>query len=142
MKYIDHVHLTWALFYMASMWYHDSPLQFALIVSPFNNFYQLTLEKCSSPSLTSGVVGNCLLLLITMQPCFSSYKLLMISSKSCVFFTGRKRLRGTLIPIWDGNRHYRYGKNLEVLGRSHFSGCGKNQNPPRPETILIDAMQD
>lgn len=58
----------------------------------------LTLEKWLSPSLMRGTVGKALLGLMTRVPNFMWYRLLITSSRSDVFFTGRNRLRGTLMP--------------------------------------------
>jgi hypothetical protein len=59
---------------------------------------KLTFEKWLSPNLTRGVVGNIRWGLITSDPFLRLYKLLITSSRSDVFLTGRNRLRGTLIP--------------------------------------------
>ena len=56
-----------------------------------------TFLKCV-PSLTSGTDGKFRSGLTVSIPCFSSYRFDMISSKSAVVFTGKNRLRGTLIP--------------------------------------------
>lgn len=50
------------------------------------------------PSLTCGVVGNSLFLLMVRDPASRLYRLDMTSSRSEVVLTGRKRLRGTLMP--------------------------------------------
>lgn len=57
----------------------------------------VTLVK-EHPSLTCGVVGNSLLGLMVSEPASRLYRLDMTSSRSDVVFTGRKRLRGTLMP--------------------------------------------
>lgn len=62
---------------------------------PRNSF---TLAKWFSPNFTKGVVGNIRCGDITKLPFFRLYKLDMTKSKSDVFFTGKKRERGTLIP--------------------------------------------
>jgi len=59
----------------------------------------LTLAKSLSPSFTNGVVGNILKGLIDNDPLRIWYKLLITNKRSEVFFTGKKRLRGTFIPI-------------------------------------------
>lgn len=46
-----------------------------------------------------GTDGNCLSGLISSRPCFMSYRFDITSSRSEQVLTGRKRLRGTLIPI-------------------------------------------
>lgn len=58
-----------------------------------------TLLKWLSPNLINGVVGNILCGDITSEPPRRLYKLDMTSSKSDVFLTGKKRDRGTLIPM-------------------------------------------
>lgn len=63
---------------------------------PRNSF---TFEKWFSPNFTSGVVGNIRCGDIAKLPFFKWYKFDMTNSKSEVFFTGKKRERGTLIPI-------------------------------------------
>ena len=50
-----------------------------------------TFLKCSSPSLTSGVVLNWRWVDIMSEPDFSSYRLDMTRSRSDVFLTGKKR---------------------------------------------------
>jgi hypothetical protein len=60
--------------------------------------HELTFEKKLSPSFTRGVVGNIRCGLITSEPFLRLYKLLITSSRSDVFLTGRNRLRGTLMP--------------------------------------------
>jgi hypothetical protein len=57
----------------------------------------LTLVK-PLPSLTNGTDGNDLSGFISNKPFFCVYKLLIISIKSLVVLTGKKRLLGTLIP--------------------------------------------
>lgn len=59
----------------------------------------LTLLKWLSPNLTSGVVGNILCGDIIKLPPFKLYKFDMTNSRSDVFFTGKKRDRGTLMPM-------------------------------------------
>lgn len=58
---------------------------------------QPTLVK-ELPSLTCGVVGNSLRGLIVSDPASRLYRLDMTSSRSEVVLTGKKRLRGTLMP--------------------------------------------
>lgn len=65
---------------------------------PEVTWIELTFEKWLSPNLTRGVVGNILWGLITSDPFLRLYKLLITSSRSDVFLTGRNRLRGTLMP--------------------------------------------
>lgn len=50
------------------------------------------------PSLTWGVVGNSRLLLMVRDPASRLYRLDITSRRSDVVLTGRKRLRGTLMP--------------------------------------------
>ena len=68
-------------------------------------YYCITFVKCS-PSLTNGAVGNVRLELITILPFFNSYILLIMRSKSEVFFTGKNRLLRTLIPIINNTSIY------------------------------------
>ena len=49
-----------------------------------------------------GTDGNCLSGLKLSRPCSMSYRFDMTSSKSEQVLTGRKRLRGTFIPVWVG----------------------------------------
>ena len=58
-----------------------------------------TFLKCSSPSLIRGVVLNWRCEDMINEPDFNSYKFDMTNIKSDVFLTGRKRERGTLMPI-------------------------------------------
>lgn len=57
----------------------------------------LTLVK-ELPSLTCGVEGNSLFLLMVSEPASRLYRFDITSSKSDDVFTGRKRLRGTFTP--------------------------------------------
>ena len=59
----------------------------------------LTFEKLKSPNLISGGVGNIRFEFIINDPLCKWYKLLITRNKSDVFFTGKNRLRGTLIPM-------------------------------------------
>ena len=59
--------------------------------------FLLTLTN-SFPNLTKGTLGNERLGDISNAPVFIEYKLLITINKSDVVLTGRKRLRGTLIP--------------------------------------------
>lgn len=59
--------------------------------------WRLTFVK-ELPSLTCGVVGNSLFLLMVSEPASRLYRLDITSNKSDVVFTGRKRLRGTFTP--------------------------------------------
>lgn len=61
-------------------------------------FQVLTLVK-ELPSLTCGVVGNSLFLLMVSDPASRLYRLDITSSRSDDVFTGRKRLRGTFTPM-------------------------------------------
>ena len=63
------------------------------------------MAKWLSPNLMSGVDGKPLRALMDRLPFFKLYKLLMTSSKSDVFLTGKKRLRGTLRPM-DPSKHF------------------------------------
>jgi hypothetical protein len=67
--------------------------KFYLKKSFFNTF-----AKCP-PSLTSGTDGNDRFGFISNKPFLNVNKLLITSNKSAVVLTGKKRLRGTLIPI-------------------------------------------
>lgn len=49
--------------------------------------------------MTCGVVGNSLLLLMVSEPASRLYRLDITSSRSEDVFTGKKRLRGTFMPM-------------------------------------------
>ena len=51
------------------------------------------------PSFTSGTDGKDLSGFMTRLPDDKPYRLLMMMSRSDVVFTGKKRCRGTLIPV-------------------------------------------
>lgn len=69
---------------------------------PRNSF---TLAKWLSPSLTSGVVGNIRCGDMHSEPPFNEYKFDMTSRRSEVFLTGKKRDRGTLMPM-EPSKHF------------------------------------
>ena len=58
----------------------------------------VTFMKCWSPSLTKGRSGMLRAGFIFKVPCSNLNTLDMATRRSDVFFTGRKRFRGTLIP--------------------------------------------
>lgn len=64
----------------------------------FTIFPMHTLVKSGSPSLTRGREGYTLAGFITRVPFFMSNRLDITSKRSEVFFTGRNRLLGTLMP--------------------------------------------
>lgn len=65
----------------------------------FEEFYTRTFLKNGPLSCTMGTDGNCLSGLRSRRPCFMSYRFDMTSNKSEQVLTGRKRLRGTFIPV-------------------------------------------
>ena len=64
-----------------------------------------------------GTVGNCRDGFIVNRPCSISYRFDMIINKSEQVLTGRKRLRGTLIPRREQERK----KNSHTLKLSEIS---------------------
>ena len=88
-----------------------SDLQRPKLASPFGDCYrqvslhyatvrniEFTFLKCFPVILTSGVVGNNRLWLITSVPLCISYRFDFTKNRSDVVFTGKKRLLGTLTP--------------------------------------------
>ena len=64
-----------------------------------------------------GTVGNCRNGFIVNRPCSISYRFDMIINKSEQVLTGRKRLRGTLIPM----KGTRKRKKTDTLHLSQIS---------------------
>ena len=67
------------------------------VFSMLYNYRYITLVK-PLPNLIRGTDGNDLAVFISSRPFFCVNKLLMMSTKSLVVFTGKKRLRGTFMP--------------------------------------------
>ena len=67
-------------------------------MNPLQEHLELTLVKSGSPNLTSGMEGKVRSGFIMSVPFLRVKRLDMTTKRSEVFFTGRNRRRGTLIP--------------------------------------------